>query len=79
MRAFSTCPSRAWRWKSLPLHAASGSRCRSLPTISAFSTASSAGRNGRVGIQFDPNSNARAQVASYFRFFHKEVKPVLAR
>ena len=35
--------------------------------------------NGRVGIQFDPNSNARAQVSSYFRFFHREIRPVLAR
>jgi glutamine amidotransferase PdxT len=35
--------------------------------------------NGRLGIQFDPNSNSQAQVASYFRFFHKEVRPVLTR
>jgi hypothetical protein len=34
---------------------------------------------GRLGIVFDPNSNSRAQVASYFRFFHKDVKPVLSR
>jgi hypothetical protein len=35
--------------------------------------------NGRMGLQFDPNSNSQALVASYFRFFHKEVRPVLAR
>lgn len=36
-------------------------------------------RNGRVGIEFDPTSNASAKVAAYFRFFHTEVKPVLRR
>jgi hypothetical protein len=34
-------------------------------------------RNGRIGIEFSRNSNASAQVAAYFRFFHKEVRPVL--
>jgi len=37
-------------------------------------------RSGRLGIQFRPNSNAAAQVSSYFRFFHRDVKPApLAR
>jgi hypothetical protein len=36
-------------------------------------------RSGRLGIEFHANSNASAQVSSYFRFFHKPVKPVLAR
>jgi hypothetical protein len=27
--------------------------------------------SGRLGIEFRPNSNAAAQVSSYFRFFHK--------
>jgi hypothetical protein len=36
-------------------------------------------RSGRLGIQFHANSNASAQVSSYFRFFHKAVKPVLTR
>lgn len=36
-------------------------------------------RDGRIGIEFHRNSNASAQVASYFRFFHKEVNPVLKR
>lgn len=26
---------------------------------------------GRLGVQFKPNSNAVAQVSSYFRFFHR--------
>ncbi len=63
-----------------PVAAASGSRVRieaedlgSLEGIIRWS------HNGRLGIHFDPNSNARAQVASYFRFFHRDVKPVLAR
>lgn len=36
-------------------------------------------RNGRIGIEFSRNSNAAAQVMSYFRFFHKDVTPVLRR
>jgi hypothetical protein len=36
-------------------------------------------RNGRMGVEFARNSNASAQVASYFRFFHKDVTPVLKR
>ncbi len=36
-------------------------------------------QNGRVGIEFKLNSNALAQVSSYFRFFHQELKPVLTR
>jgi len=62
-----------------PLHAASGSKVR----IEAENLGLLEGiirwkHNGRVGIQFDVNSNARAQVSSYFRFFHKEIRPVLA-
>lgn len=30
-------------------------------------------RSGRLGVQFSINSNAVAQVSSYFRFFHREV------
>ncbi|MCJ9754475.1 PilZ domain-containing protein [Neorhizobium sp. BETTINA12A] len=29
-------------------------------------------RSGRLGVQFSINSNAVAQVSSYFRFFHKD-------
>ena len=62
-----------------PVHAASGSKVR----IEAENLGMIEGiirwkHNGRVGIQFDINSNARAQVSSYFRFFHKEIRPVLA-
>ncbi|MCR6499249.1 PilZ domain-containing protein [Shinella sp. CPCC 101442] len=35
--------------------------------------------NGRLGIQYKLSSNALAQINSYFRFFHEEVKPVLRR
>jgi hypothetical protein len=35
--------------------------------------------SGRLGIAFRPNTNAAAQVASYFRFFHQDIKPVLTR
>lgn len=34
---------------------------------------------GRLGIEFNPNSNAAAQVTAYFRFFHKDVSPTLSR
>lgn len=63
-----------------PIHASSGSRIQiladDLGTLHGIIRWS---YNGRLGIQFDPNSNARAQVSSYFRFFHKEVRPVLSR
>ena len=36
-------------------------------------------QSGRIGIEFDPNSNAAAQVTAYFRFFHKEIQPTLKR
>jgi hypothetical protein len=36
-------------------------------------------RNGRIGVEFSRTSNASAQIASYFRFFHKETQPVLKR
>jgi len=36
-------------------------------------------RDGRIGIEFSRNSNAAAQVTSYFRFFHKDIKPVIHR
>jgi hypothetical protein len=35
--------------------------------------------SGRLGIEFRPNTNAAAQVASYFRFFHQDIRPVLTR
>ena len=36
-------------------------------------------RGSRIGIQLHLNSNALAQVSSYFRFFHRDVKPVVSR
>ena len=35
--------------------------------------------NGRLGIQYKLSTNALAQIASYFRFFHQEMQPVLRR
>ncbi len=35
--------------------------------------------SGRLGIEFRPNTNAAAQVSAYFRFFHRDIKPVLTR
>lgn len=34
-------------------------------------------RNGRLGIEYKLSTNALAQINSYFRFFHEEVRPVL--
>ena len=63
-----------------PVAAASGSRvyieAEDLGTLDGIIRWT---HKGRIGIHFDPNSNARAKVASYFRFFHREVKPVLTR
>lgn len=36
-------------------------------------------RNGRLGIEYKLSTNALAQITSYFRFFHEEVRPVLRR
>ncbi len=36
-------------------------------------------RAGRLGVMFEPNSKASAQVASYFRFFHRHLKTTPAR
>ena len=36
-------------------------------------------RGSRIGIELHLNSNALAQVSSYFRFFHKDAGPVLRR
>ncbi len=33
----------------------------------------------RLGLQLRLSSNTLAQLSSYFRFFHEEVKPTLAR
>ncbi|WP_246737842.1 MULTISPECIES: PilZ domain-containing protein [Rhizobium] len=63
-----------------PLHASSGSRVQIVADdLGALQGIIRWSHNGRLGIQFDPNSNSRAQVSSYFRFFHRDVKPVLMR
>ena len=63
-----------------PIYASSGSRVRlEAEDLGALEGIIRWMHNGRVGIQFDPNSNARAQVSSYFRFFHREIRPVLVR
>ena len=33
--------------------------------------------NGRLGVEYKLSTNALAQITSYFRFFHEEVRPVL--
>ena len=35
--------------------------------------------NGRLGIEYKLSTNALAQITSYFRFFHTEVRPVLRK
>jgi hypothetical protein len=34
-------------------------------------------RNGRMGVEFSRTSNAAALVTAYFRFFHKDINPVM--
>lgn len=63
-----------------PLQAGPGSKVRvECDDIGGLDGTVRWSHNGRIGIEFDPSSNASAKVASYFRFFHKEVKPVLRR
>lgn len=35
--------------------------------------------NGRLGVEYKLSTNALAQITSYFRFFHTEVRPVLRK
>jgi hypothetical protein len=63
-----------------PFHAANGSRVRiESEELGILEGTVKWCRGGRVGVQFNLNSNALAQVSSYFRFFHQDVKPVLTR
>ena len=63
-----------------PLSAAAGSKVRvECEDLGALDGIIRWIHNGRIGIEFDPNSNSSAQISSYFRFFHKEIKPVLKR
>ncbi|MBB3389528.1 hypothetical protein FHT82_002268 [Rhizobium sp. BK275] len=60
-----------------PLYAASGSKVRiEAEDLGLLDGVIRWKHNGRVGIQFDVNSNARALIASYFRFFHRDVPRV---
>ena len=63
-----------------PFHGATGSKvvfeCDDLGKLEGIVRWA---RDGRLGVEFAKNSNASAQVNSYFRFFHKDVVPVLRR
>jgi hypothetical protein len=60
-----------------PLYAASGSKVKlEAEALGVLDGIVRWMHNGRVGIQFDVNSNARAQIASYFRFFHRDTPRV---
>lgn len=63
-----------------PLYAAAGSKvCVECDDIGLLDGFVRWAHNGRIGIEFDRSSNASAKVASYFRFFHKDIQPVLKR
>ncbi|MDL2406602.1 PilZ domain-containing protein [Rhizobium calliandrae] len=63
-----------------PIYAAAGSKVRvECDEIGILDGVVRWTHSGRIGIEFDPTSNASAQVASYFRFFHKDIQPVLKR
>lgn len=63
-----------------PFHAASGSPVKiESEELGILEGTVKWCHRGRLGIQFRPNSKAAAQVSSYFRFFHKDMKPTLAR
>lgn len=36
-------------------------------------------RGGRLGVQFNHNSNSLAKITAYFRNYHQDVRPVLSR
>ncbi len=36
-------------------------------------------RAGRLGVQIKQSSNTLAQMSAYFRFFHKDMRPILSR
>lgn len=63
-----------------PLHASAGSPVRiESEELGILEGTVKWSHRGRLGIAFRPNTNAAAQVSSYFRFFHRELKPVLVR
>lgn len=63
-----------------PLLAARGSRVRvESDDLGVIEGIVKWNRMNRLGIQLHNSSNTLAKVSSYFRFFHREVKPVLHR
>jgi hypothetical protein len=63
-----------------PFHGASGSKVRiECDDLGIVEGTVRWYRDNRIGVEFSKTSNASAQVNSYFRFFHKEVVPVLRR
>lgn len=63
-----------------PFHAAAGSAVRiESDELGILEGTIKWCHGGRLGIEFRPNSNAAAQVSAYFRFFHREIRPVLTR
>ncbi|WP_137131902.1 PilZ domain-containing protein [Rhizobium sp. FY34] len=60
-----------------PLHAAIGSRIRvESEALGLIEGTVQWCHGARLGVQFDRSSNAFAKVASYFRFFHRETRPL---
>lgn len=63
-----------------PFHAADGSRvrieCEDLGNLEGTVRWC---RGSRIGVQLNLTSNTLAQISSYFRFFHKDVTPVIKR
>jgi hypothetical protein len=63
-----------------PIYAAAGSKvCVECDDIGAIDGVIRWNHSGRIGIEFDESTKVTAQLASYFRFFHKEIRPVLKR
>lgn len=63
-----------------PFHAAAGSTVKiETDEIGVLEGIVKWTHRGRLGIFFQPNSNSSAQVLSYFRFFHQDIRPVLTR
>ncbi|MBP1849824.1 PilZ domain-containing protein [Rhizobium halophytocola] len=63
-----------------PLPAAKGSSIRiTNPELGVLEGTVQWSHRHRLGVKFKTSSNSSAQVNSYFRFFHAEIRPVLVR
>lgn len=63
-----------------PFYAAEGSRVRiECEDLGMLEGTVRWCRGSRIGIELKLTSNSLAQISSYFRFFHKEVTPVIKR